>query len=535
MALIRVIGFILLCILAPEIHAEEPSAANLYKEARKAEKKKDFSQAYLLYSQAFAKDPSRQDAWVRAQALRRRAVTSSNVAPVFTMGSADGPNDLTYKPTSSPTPEELKELRRPQPPFELKASAARRDFSLRANAQSLFEQVAKAYDLDVVFDADYETAGQPIRFNITDADYRQALYALMVATGSFIVPVGDRVFMVVKDTEMKRREVENHVAVSIPIPAPVSLQEAQELGRSVQQLMEIQRFSIDSAQRLLIFRDRASKVRPAEEVIRQILVHRPQIALEVELLSVANNTSLGLGINLPTDFPLVPFYDIGRHQRFIPEGFLNFITFGGGKTYLGLGVISAQLLATWTRNTGRSVLTAELRAMDGQPTSFHAGDKYPLMTLGYFGTVTPGEEVYRPPPTFQFEDLGLVLKITPKVHDDREVTLDVEAEFKVLGSTSFNGIPVISNRKFNGRVRLQFNQSAVIAGLMNNTHARTISGLAGTIGIPVLGPLLGRTTTDRDQGEVLLTIKPRLLSTPPTQNLTREIFIGPEQRLLTPM
>jgi type II secretory pathway component GspD/PulD (secretin) len=140
-----------------------------------------------------------------------------------------------------------------------------------------------------------------------------------------------------------------------------------------------------------------------------------------------------------------------------------------------------------------------------------------------------------PSPTFQFEDLGLVLKITPKVHDAREVTLEVEAEFKVLGTTSFNGIPVIGNRKFVTKVRLQFNQSAVIAGLMNNTQARTISGLAGTIGIPVLGPLLGRTTTDKDQGEILLTIKPRLLSSPPSENMTRQIFIGAEQRLITPM
>ena len=84
----------------------------------------------------------------------------------------------------------------------------------------------------------------------------------MTVSSSFIVPISNRVFMVVKDTEQKRRETENHVAVTIPIPEPVTLQEAQELGRSVQQLMEIQRFAIDSAQRLVIFRDRASKVRP---------------------------------------------------------------------------------------------------------------------------------------------------------------------------------------------------------------------------------------------------------------------------------
>jgi type II secretory pathway component GspD/PulD (secretin) len=299
--------------------------------------------------------------------------------------------------------------------------------------------------------------------------------------------------------------------------------------------MEIQRFSIDSTQRLVIFRDRASKVRPAQAVLQQMLQHKPEIALEVELISVSKTTSLELGLTLPTDFPLVPFADIGRHRRQIPSGFLNFLTFGGGKTYLGIGLTSAQLLATWSRAVGQSLLKAEVRTLDGQAANFHAGDKYPLMTLGYFGAVEPGAQVYRPPPTFNFEDLGLVLKITPKVHNSREVTLDVEAEFKVLGTTSFNGIPVIGNRKFANHVRLSFDQTAVIAGLVNDTAATSLSGLAGVINIPALGPLLGRTKKDKDQGEILLSIKPRLLSVPPSETVPREIFIGAESRLLTPM
>jgi general secretion pathway protein D len=143
--------------------------------------------------------------------------------------------------------------------------------------------------------------------------------------------------------------------------------------------------------------------------------------------------------------------------------------------------------------------------------------------------------VFTPPPTFTFEDLGLILKITPKVHDSNEVTLEVESEFKVLGSTSFNGIPVIGNRKFNTRVRLAFNQTAVIAGLMNNTQARVVSGLAGLTHIPIANSILGRNSRDRDQGEVLLTIKPRLLSLPASEAVTRPIFVGAESRMLTPL
>ena len=50
----------------------------------------------------------------------------------------------------------MEDARKPQPPFELKAAPIHRDFDLRADARSLFEQVAKQYGLDVVFDGDYQ-------------------------------------------------------------------------------------------------------------------------------------------------------------------------------------------------------------------------------------------------------------------------------------------------------------------------------------------------------------------------------------------
>ena len=515
------------------VYCDEPSAKDLYKQGRKAEKRKEFAQAYLLYSQAAAKNPLKREYWIRAQALRTRAATSANVMPI--LGGPVAPAPQTAPDLPSPTPKEIAEARRPQPPFELKAASVRRDFDLRTDPRALFEQIAKQYDLQVVFDGDYPDGGTPIRFRMSEADYREALYGLMTVTSSFIVPIGDRVVMVVKDTEQKRREVENHIAVSIPIPGPVTIQEAQELGRSVQQLMEIQRFAIDSSQRLVIFRDRASKVRPAQMILEQMMTLRPQITIEVELLAVGKSSSRGLGFSLPNEFALAPFANIGRHSRFIPSGFVNFLTFGGGSTFLGIGITSAQLLATWSRSVGKTVLKAEVRTVDGQAGSFHAGDKYPIMTMGYFGVVNPGEEVFRPPPTFNFEDLGLVLKITPKIHDSREVSLDVEAEFKLLGTTSFNGIPVINQRKFINRIRMGFDQSAIVAGLVSNTETLERSGLANVLDVPILGSILGRTTKGRDESELLLVIKPRLMSSPTSETVSREIFIGAESRLLTPM
>lgn len=497
--------------------AGEPSAQNLFKQGRKFEKAGNLAQAYVLYAQAAAADPSRADYWQRAQALRTKAATEANVMPAPAAAAAAQASE-SLPPASRA---EIDEARRPQPPVELAGAAGPRDLDLRADSKSLWEQVAKAYGLDVIFEGDFQP-GPPTRLRLERAGMRDALHALMSATGTFLVPIGPKLAMVVKDTDAKRKEVENTIAVTVPIPETLSLQEAQEMARSVQQLMEIQRFAIDSAQRLVLIRDRASKVVPAQALLNQMLQRRPEVLLEVEVLAVPRATSTRIGIGLPSSFPLVPL--------------TRTISLAGGPLTLGLAIGAAELLASWTRAYGTTLLKADLRALDGTPASFHAGEKYPIVTMAYVGNVQPGDAgVYAPPPTFNFEDLGLGLKITPRIHDRSEVTLEIEAEYKLLGNPTFNGNPVISSRKFANRVRLRFDQSAMIAGLVSSSSSFNRTGIAGLMSIPVLGAALSRTTRQSEDTETLLVIKPRLLGLPPTEVVTQPIYIGTESRMLSPL
>jgi hypothetical protein len=509
------------CLLAASVPAAAgPSAKDLFKRGRAFEKAGNLAQAYLLYSQAAAADPSNRDYWLRAQALQTKAATEAKVMPSFSLRSAADSATDSETPLPDASEKEIQDARRPQPPVELDAAPGTKDFDLRGDSKLLWEQVTKAYALDLVFDGDYQP-GPGTRFQINGVGYREALHALMSATSSFIVPIGPRLILVVKDSEQKRREVENTVAITVPIPEAITLQEAQEMARSVQQLMEIQRFAIDSTQRLVLMRDRVSKLIPAQAVLNQLLQKRAQIMIEVELVTVPKRTTLQYGLGLPTSFPIVPL--------------IKTISLAGGPVSFGLVLGSAELLASWTKATGKTLLRAEMRSLDGMPATFHAGEKYPIVTLGYVGTITPGEDVFMPPPTFNFEDLGLGLKITPKVHDSKEVTLEVDAEYKLLGNATSTGNPIISSRKFVNFVRLRFDQSAIIAGLVANTSATTLSGPAGLAAIPVVGTVLGRTERTREESETLLILKPRLITTPASESVPRPIWIGAESRLRTPM
>ena len=498
----------------------------LYREAVKAEREGDATRACLLYSLAAAQDPYNPVYWARAQALREK------VAPPQARGAKTAPASEAGLPPV--TEADWIEARRLQPPPELKLPRQPRDFDLSGDSKAQFEQLARACSLEVVFDGDYQPA-RTSRTRLLETDCRSALRQLEVATASFVVPLGERLILVAQDTPQKRAQLEPHIAVTIPVPEPITVQELQELGRAVQQAMEITKIGFDSQRRVILLRDRVSKVRPAELLFHQLLRHGAEVVVEIELIEVNRNALVSWGLSLPTDYPFYNFARIGRSVAALPRGgAARGFLLGGGRSLFGIGVGDAELFARLSEISGRTLLRAQLRSLAGQAASFHVGDQYPVATSGYFG-YTYGLPFFAPPPTIQFADLGLVVKFTPYVHGPDEVTLELEAEFKLLAGESVNGIPLLSNRRVASKVRLRQGEWAAVAGLMSASEARTIRGVAGLGRLPALGLLFRQQQIARDSDEVLILLKPHIVALPPSEQATATIWVGSEGRPKAPL
>ncbi len=521
-------------ILSGSLAAGE-SARSLARKAKKAEEAGELTTAYLLYARAAALDPANPTYWLRSRALGRRVLVSSSNLPAQLAAAARKEPEL--EPSGEFLGEisaaELAEVRSLQPPPELEPVRERKSFELRADARQLYERVAAAYGLQAAFDPEYPSE-KPVSLRIENASFEEALRILDAATASFTVPLGPRTFFVVKDTPQKRQDYEPTMAAVIPIPEPVSVQEAQELARAIQQTVEIQRMLIDSQRRIVLIRDRVSRVRPAQLLFEQMLARRPEVVVEVEFVEIADTSSASFGLRLPTSFPLAW---LGKFWNVSGEAARGaaYATFGGGATLIGLGLADAELFAAMTRSSSQLLVKSLLRSVHGQQAALHVGDKYPILTVGYFGPIQGEGQVYTPPPTFNFEDLGVVVKVTPYVHGAEEVTLEVELEYKVLAGEAINGIPVISNRRFQGVVRVRHGEWAVIAGLVRSQEARTITSLAGLGQLPVFGPLFRQNLRERDAAQTLIVLKPRIVTLPPSETVTVPLWTGTETRPRSPL
>ncbi len=523
MAIFR-IGLILLVFGA--VLGAEDEAGRVFRAAQRAQRSGDSLQAYQLYSQAAALKPANAQYTLNRDLLRQWATLNAQIS--LGDDAEDAARQITIEALS---PSEVVAGRSALPPAKLQVSTEKRSFDLRGTARPVLEQVAAAYGIQLQFEDGYQGPTSAFTLRMNDLSMGEAFHALETITNSFLVPVNPKVAMVYQDTAQRRTDSAPLMTAEIPIPERMSVQEAREMVSAVQQVMQVRRIAVDPGRRMVFLRDQPSTIFAARQILTNLSRNRAQVNIEVELLSVTKNSSLMYGLQLPT---LAPILNLGTFLSNAPAAISGFAfaTFGGGATFMGIGIANSAAFATVSHSTADSIFRADVTALDGQAASLKVGDRYPIITSAYIGAGGIGASTGITP-AVQFQDLGLILKVTPTVQGNGEVTLDVDVEQNALNGAANNGIPVITTRHYQGMTRLIEGESAVIAGLMQSNVTENRSGYPGLSSIPFVGHLFTSTTKTEALGQTLIVLKPHLVSLPPWENPTPVLWVGTETKPLS--
>ena len=159
-----------------------------------------------------------------------------------------------------------------------------------------------------------------------------------------------------------------------------------------------------------------------------------------------------------------------------------------------------------------ALTTADLNG-DGLPdaalTAHSGSNNFVTVLLDPSSFANGGSSSQFPYPGSEFIDLGLKVKATPAVHDNDEVTLQLEFEIRALAGNSVNGIPVITNRTVSQTVRLRENETSLIAGLLDKEETNSLSGIPGLAQMPGLGYAFGTKNKNSTDNEFLILVTPR--------------------------
>ncbi len=426
----------------------------------------------------------------------------------------------------------------------------RHDIHYRGDSRGLLTAVAASFGLTVVFDDNFPS--RHVRFDIENADFDTAMRAASAVTKSFTVALEDTVLFACVENPENHRLYDRMGLRSFYISGGGTTSELNELMNSLKAVFDFKFVSLNAASSIITVRGPRAALEAATQFLGQLDSPRPEVMLDLKVFQVDHTYARTIGLHVPDDFnlfniPAAALTAIGGQSlqslvnQLIASGGINqagnqtiaallaqlqsqqnsifsqpLATFGGGLTFMGLSLDHLSATLTMNESSVRELDHVTLRASQEKDATFKLGQRYPILN----GTFAPiynssaisqvlGNQSYTAAfPSVSYEDIGLTLKAKPLVHNNSDVALELEIQFRSLGSVSTNGIPNILNREYKGGIMLKEGEPAAVAGMITQSDEKSLSGLPLFSSIPAFGVLTSQTTKQEEDDELLILITP---------------------------
>lgn len=115
---------------------------------------------------------------------------------------------------------------------------------------------------------------------------------------------------------------------------------------------------------------------------------------------------------------------------------------------------------------------------------------------------------------YAFQDVGIVLTVTPRITSNGYVTMDVSQTANDLqGYTSFNA-PIVNQRQAQTTVSVQDGETVILGGIIRSTVSSTVKKIPLLGDIPILGNLFKSSEKTKSKTELLVLLTPRVVRDP---------------------
>jgi len=420
----------------------------------------------------------------------------------------------------------------------------------------LFETVAKLAGLNVLWDPEYQA---PVKTNVPvefdNSTLEEALDYLAVITKSYWKPLSSNTIFITMDNPNKRRDYEEQVAKVFYLSNVNTAQELQEIVNAVRSVADIQRFFPYNSQNAIIAKGSADQVALAEKILHDLDKPKSEVVVDIIVIEASTVYTRQLtaalastGLNVPVSFS--------------PRTILQTVVTGGGAT----GATGAATGATgstttttgnqiqlsnigklnekdWATTLPSAVLQAvlsdaatkvlqspQVRSVDNVKATLKIGDRVPTAS----GSFQPGIGGVGINPLvntqFTYIDTGVNVDLTPRVHDNGDVSMHVELDINsVNGHVNLGGIdqPIIGQRKITHDVRMREGEVSLLGGLTKFQDTKSKTGIPGLGSIPLLGRLFSGESVDRERSELMIALIPHVIRRPEfTEENLRGIAVG---------
>jgi type IV pilus assembly protein PilQ len=175
------------------------------------------------------------------------------------------------------------------------------------------------------------------------------------------------------------------------------------------------------------------------------------------------------------------------------------ITYGIIKTW---GTLEAQLQALEQNRKANIISNPRITTVDNREAKILVGQKIPLIVQDVAGN-----------PLSQLQTIGIQLRVTPHLTQDKKIIMDLHPEVSDLSTQStVQGGVIINTSEADTRVMVDDGQTAVIGGLIRTNDSSIRRGLPVLKDIPIIGALFRTTDSVRQNRELIIFVTPRLVA-----------------------
>lgn len=457
-------------------------------------------------------------------------------------------------------------------PIQLTPAPSTQAIHLRGDVRQVVSKAASLYGIKTVFDE--QPAGPPIRIDLDDVPYTQAMPILLSMNHLFGVPLDSKTLFIAKDTQENRTRLERLVEEIVYVPGSTT-EQLNELSNIVKNVFDVKQVQVSPSKGTLLIRAPEATIKAANYTLADLVDGGAEVMLQIQLISVDKSHTNNTGATTPNS---VGAFSVAAEAQsivsqnqsavaalissggYVPTG--NYVkdtlaeagllilsgvvtdaklagllgTFGGGLTLFGVNYGgNAAFNLSLNSSDSRALDDITVRVGDRQTTTLRVGSKYPITTSTYSSGITgatssllAGKTINGVPastllqqylgnsatstvPMVQYEDLGITLKTQPTVMKSGLVSLHVDLKLEALTGVSANDIPVLTSRAFTSDITVAEGATAVMLSDLSSTEAASINGIPGLSDLPGLREAAADNLREKNSSELVLLITPHLV------------------------
>lgn len=373
-----------------------------------------------------------------------------------------------------------------------------------AGSRDVYLAIARFANLSISFDPTFRDA--PVTVDLRNSTLDGAMRTVSDATQTFYRVNGPRSVLIIPDTPAKRREFEEEVVRTFYL-SNADLKETMDLLRMV---LDARRISPVTATNAVTVKDTPERIAAAARVISAIDKARPEVIIDVELLEVDRTKLQEYGLQIAS--PGSPGLNGSASASTGTNTTMNLRTL---RNLTQSDVLLANLPSLYYRllktdTSTRTLANPQLRTSEGLPAQARFGERIPV-PVTTFAPIATGGTAQQPITSFNYENIGVNIDITPRTHHDDDVTLALKIAVQSISGTGFGGLPTFGNREISTVIRLRDGETNMLAGLIRDDERRVLNGIPGLSDLPVLGKLFAHSKTESTQTDIILTLTPHIV------------------------